>query len=617
MTDKTVKLIISAKDEASQALKDVASNAAALERAAADSSQRLATIAAGFVGLIASSAAVGVKVFEVAAKFESLNAQLKTATGSAAGAGLAFDSLTQFATETPYELDQVVSAFIKLKNLGLDPSTEALRSYGNTASAMGKSLDQMVEAVADAATGEFERLKEFGIKAKSQGDQVSFTFQGITTTIGKNSAEIEGYLRQIGDVNFATAMSDKMETLDGKISNLKDSIDLFYKKLGDAGGLSASKFAVDALISSVQLLSDNIDDVLVVLALASAGVIAANFGIISTAIYAAATAATAATGVMAVLGQTLAIAGAAFVGYQIGTFFYEMTDGAKEAKQAIEDLKGAQDNLKEVSGQVTGRLKELSDQTGVNIRSLDDFNQKTKDGTLVWDEQTSSWVKGTKALNDLNGSAMQPLDEKIKALTPTMKAMGMVWDETAQAFVQAKDKIKDNSQAVADAKKQQEEAARSAETLKLKLLELASNETIKSMEFAASINIAGIEADTKRIEAAFTSINTSISSSGETLSSFWNLLGSGNISGLDKLDLKSQIDAEEKRRQSAFDQQKELTAQQIEMNELRLESLRNGGSMITINGEGLAPELEAFLFKILQNIQTRVSGDYGAYLLGI
>ena len=63
---------------------------------------------------------------------------------------------------------------------------------------MGKNLMQFVEAIADAATGEFERLKEFGIKARTQGEQVSFTFQGVTTTVGKNAAEIENYLRQIG-----------------------------------------------------------------------------------------------------------------------------------------------------------------------------------------------------------------------------------------------------------------------------------------------------------------------------------------------------------------------------------------------------------------------------------
>jgi uncharacterized membrane protein YqgA involved in biofilm formation len=47
---------------------------------------------------------------------------------------------------------QFINAFIKLKALGLQPSKEALTSYGNTATAMGKSLDQMIEAVADAST---------------------------------------------------------------------------------------------------------------------------------------------------------------------------------------------------------------------------------------------------------------------------------------------------------------------------------------------------------------------------------------------------------------------------------------------------------------------------------
>ena len=47
----------------------------------------------------------------------------------------------------------------------------------NTASAMGKIVEQFVEAVADASTGEFERLKEFGIKASSEGDRQPLRFR--------------------------------------------------------------------------------------------------------------------------------------------------------------------------------------------------------------------------------------------------------------------------------------------------------------------------------------------------------------------------------------------------------------------------------------------------------
>jgi hypothetical protein len=173
----------------------------------------------------------GAKLIEVARQTDILDAQLKTATGSAEGATRAFAMLERIATETPFSLDQVVRAFVKLKNMGLDPSREALMSYGNTASAMGKSLDQMIEAVADAATAEFERLKEFGIRAKNQGDTVAFTFRGITTTVRNSAAEIEGYLRGLGESEFAGAMTERANSLDGALSNLADSWDNLFRTI--------------------------------------------------------------------------------------------------------------------------------------------------------------------------------------------------------------------------------------------------------------------------------------------------------------------------------------------------------------------------------------------------
>ncbi len=185
------------------------------------------------VGLASTAVVRG--TIQTIVQFEKLGASLKTVTGSADAATAAFDGLKQFAATTPFQLQEVVDSFIKLKALGLDPSMDSLRSYGNTAAAMGKDLNQFIEAVADAATGEFERLKEFGIKAKSQGDEVSFTFQGVTTTVRKNAAEIEEYLQQMGNTQFATGMSDQMDTLGGAFSNLQDSTAQLAAALGDAG----------------------------------------------------------------------------------------------------------------------------------------------------------------------------------------------------------------------------------------------------------------------------------------------------------------------------------------------------------------------------------------------
>lgn len=187
------------------------------------------------------------KLVEVNREFGILKAGLETATGSAQGANDAFIALQDFAKTTPYDLAQATSAFTQLVNLGLTPSERALKSYGDTSAALGKDLKQMVEAVADAATGEFERLKEFGIKSKNQGDTIAFTFKGTTETVKNNAAAIEEYLIKLGEVNFDGAMKKRMESLDGAIANLGDSWDAFFYNLGQSGATDVLKDSFNAV----------------------------------------------------------------------------------------------------------------------------------------------------------------------------------------------------------------------------------------------------------------------------------------------------------------------------------------------------------------------------------
>lgn len=205
------------------------------------------------IGAAVSVAATVKKLVEVSREFDVINASLITATGSAENAKIAFDAIREFASQTPYDLQQASKAFVQLVNLGLDPSERALNAYGNTASAMGKDLSQMVEAVADATTGEFERLKEFGIKSRSEGDKVSFTFRGVTTTVGKNAAEIEQYLQRLGEVEFAGAMAERAKTLDGALSNLGDTWDGLFRTISQQGVGTAIH---DAVTLAEERLSD-------------------------------------------------------------------------------------------------------------------------------------------------------------------------------------------------------------------------------------------------------------------------------------------------------------------------------------------------------------------------
>lgn len=266
MNDLQLKLILKAIDKASPELKKVEAGVnrvgSSTKKATASSKGFSASIgSAGIAAAAAVAAAVlikmGTALIDVAREMQGLNAAMVTATGSERAATDEMNRLLTFAEKTPYQINEVVGAFIKLKNLGLDPSEAAMRSYGNTASSMNKSLDQMIEAVADAATGEFERLKEFGIKARQNGDSVKLTFRGVTTEI-KNSAEaIEGYLRRIGEVEFAGGMDRQMATINGTISNFKDSWMQMLDAIGETGAIDGTARAIKTLTGGMKQLTNS------------------------------------------------------------------------------------------------------------------------------------------------------------------------------------------------------------------------------------------------------------------------------------------------------------------------------------------------------------------------
>ena len=218
----------------------------------------------GLTGLLAGTVGIGTaiaglsKLVDTAKQFESLEAQLKTATGSAENAKAAFEAIQDFASQTPYDLAQATEAFIKLVNLGLTPSERALRSYGDTASAMGKDLSQMVQAVANATTGEFEMLKQFGVKARTEADGIAFSFRGVTTKVKNDARSIEEYFISLGEANFGGAMAERMATLEGKLSNLGDAWDVLFATIANAGAGELIKQAIDVAISAVQELTDMI-----------------------------------------------------------------------------------------------------------------------------------------------------------------------------------------------------------------------------------------------------------------------------------------------------------------------------------------------------------------------
>lgn len=196
----------------------------------------------------------GKAVFDVTANFEKLAAVLKNTLGSGAQASLALESIKEFAKTTPFSVQELTASFVKLANQGFRPTTDQLRKLGDLASSTGKSFDQLTEAIIDAQTGEFERLKEFNILAKKQGDQVIFSFHGVQTQVKFTNEAIREYITSLGDYNgVAGSAAAVSETLGGKVNNLGDAWDNFLNSIGTllkpvlAGALSTTAEFMDKI----------------------------------------------------------------------------------------------------------------------------------------------------------------------------------------------------------------------------------------------------------------------------------------------------------------------------------------------------------------------------------
>ncbi len=177
------------------------------------------------------------QVVTARAEYEKFDAVLSNTFQSKDVGQGALAMLTDFAAKTPYQLNELTGGFIKLVNRGILPTVEEMTKMGDLASSQGKSFDQLVEAIMDGQTGEFERLKEFGIKASKNGDLVKLSFKGVTKEVANNENAIKDAIIAYGAMKgVAGSMEVVSKTLGGQLSNLEDQWWGFLVAVGGYGG---------------------------------------------------------------------------------------------------------------------------------------------------------------------------------------------------------------------------------------------------------------------------------------------------------------------------------------------------------------------------------------------
>lgn len=200
---------------------------------------------------------------DTAATFEQYEATLKIVEGSSAKAKASMDWISNFAVKTPYELNDVTEAFVRLRAYGIDPTNGLLKTLGDTSSAMGKPIMQAVEAIADAVTGENERLKEFGIKASTSGDVISYEYTAkdgstkILQALKSDRVQIQKVLSDIFNQKYAGAMVAQSKTFTGIVSNLSDQWVRFQQMVMSSGVFEHIKAKLQGVLNKIDQMAAN------------------------------------------------------------------------------------------------------------------------------------------------------------------------------------------------------------------------------------------------------------------------------------------------------------------------------------------------------------------------
>jgi hypothetical protein len=183
-------------------------------------------------------------------EYQKFMAVLKVGLGNELAAKAAISQLTNLSSLTPLEMDGLTENFIKLVNRGFRPTNEELTKLGDLAYSLGKSLDQMVEALLDAQSGEYERLKEFGIRASKANGEVTLAFKGHTVTVKENEKAVRDVILAYGAMEgVAGTMIGVSKTMEGVNSNMSDTIKQLATNIGRF--LAPSWLAVKSAITSV------------------------------------------------------------------------------------------------------------------------------------------------------------------------------------------------------------------------------------------------------------------------------------------------------------------------------------------------------------------------------
>jgi len=365
------------------------------------------------------------------------------------------------------------------------------------------------------------------------------------------------------------------------------------------------------------------------------------------------------TTTLPMFSAALQSAGVVFAAYFASEKIVQLVDALGQWWAANEKLKESQKQAEEVNKRAGTTLERFAETTGIAVKTIDEASKLIDDGKVVWSEAANGWVKAGDALANVSktakdsvnpfeaannamlaqaaaaekaggsvkglGGAQTEVYENVKKIVPVFDAATGKITGYREEMVRVKVGVDEfgaktgkASESVAKIAKETEKAQ---EAQRKWAEELAKMDFQKSMELIkqqTALMVANIEADTKKAVAAFESLNTGITSTGQVLTQlFKSYENYDNLSwgAIDKIE--AQMERENAYREKQFALQERMTEAQIKSMNAQTDALLKGDGLIKIDGAGLKPHLEAFMWEILQAIQVRVNADGLKLLLGV
>jgi len=596
---------------------------------------KVAALTTAFKALAAS---VVVKEFiDANVEAEKFMLGMKQITGSTEGARREFDYVREVANRLGIGIKDAADGFMTFSAATKGSAFEGektkviFEAVAGTMASLGRSSAEtngvMVQLSQGISKGKFE-LEDL----KSIAERMPGFFTNFAHALGTSTGELYSMISagKIGGaefLKFAEQINKGLEsvefnTFEANLARLKNAVNDAFLQLGDAGvmdaltkGLQLVTASLVGAVSGFRLLGE-------VTGAVAGAVVSRDFSMLGDAIDAA----------MDKAANSTRGARDALLGYK---------DEADKVGPAVSAAMQAQNESAAETARLMRQNQSESDKLADSLKALGIKPEQVK-GPL--NEILNAFealaanpaVSGAQILAGLKSAlkSADTIDDISKiggALTTAFVNGRMSADEFGQATVAlgdkqhklqaALDKATGAGKEQAEQLRKTEEAARKAEEraqkYAIEMEKIASNERIKLVEARVTLNVAEVQEQTKRIQAAFDSINTTIESTGDVIGKALGSIGD-LVPNTDNFRIvQAQLDKENQLRREAFELQKEMSAAQVAYLRAQTQKLQGDSPVLKVDGAGLKPHLEAFMWEILKAIQVRVNSDGLKMLLGV